>query len=53
VVGYIVRGSVKFQIEGEAAKVLQTGEAFYEPPNKTVLHFANASDTDAVTFVAF
>jgi quercetin dioxygenase-like cupin family protein len=53
VVGYILKGSVKFQIEGEPPKVLHTGDAFFEPPDKRVLHFDNASDTDPVTFVAF
>jgi quercetin dioxygenase-like cupin family protein len=53
VVGYIVNGSVKFQIQGEPLKVLHAGDAFFEPPNKRILHFDNTSDTDRMTFVAF
>jgi quercetin dioxygenase-like cupin family protein len=53
VVGYIAKGSVSFQVEGEALKTLHEGEAFFEPPNKTMLHFDNASDTEPMTFIAF
>jgi len=53
VVGYIVRGSVRFQVEGEPPKLLHAGDAFFEPPHKTMLHFDNASDTDPMTFIAF
>ena len=53
VVGYIARGSVNFQVEGEPPKTLHEGDAFFEPPSKTILHFDNASDTDLMTFIAF
>jgi len=53
VVGYIVSGKVLFQVEGEEKKVLNPGEAFYEPKNKTILHFDNASEEEPVVFVAF
>jgi len=53
VVGYIARGSVNFQVQGEPPKTLHEGDAFFEPPNKTILHFDNASDTDLMTFIAF
>ena len=53
VVDYIARGSVNLQLEGEPPKTLHEGDAFFEPPNKTVLHFDNASDTDLMTFIAF
>src|SRR5215471_18314641 len=53
VVGYIARGSVNFQVEGEPPKTLHEGDAFFEPPDKTILHFENASDTDLMTFIAF
>jgi quercetin dioxygenase-like cupin family protein len=33
VLGYIARGSVNFQVEGEALKTLHEGDAFFEPPN--------------------
>lgn len=53
VVGYIVEGTVHFQVEGEPAKILKAGDAFFEPANKNILHFDNASKTDAMTFIAF
>ena len=31
VVGYVVKGSITFQIEGQAARTLAAGEAFFEP----------------------
>jgi quercetin dioxygenase-like cupin family protein len=53
VVGYIAKGTALFQVEGEAAKTLRAGEAFYEPANTKILHFDNASDTEPMTFIAF
>lgn len=32
VLGYVVDGEFQFAINGEAPRVLQAGEAFYEPP---------------------
>lgn len=53
VVGYVASGSVFFQIEGEESKIIPEGEAFYEPKDKTILHFDNASKDEPLTFVAF
>lgn len=53
VVGYVVSGSVLFQIESEESKVIPEGEAFYEPKNKSILHFDNASENKELTFIAF
>ena len=53
VVGYIVLGKVLFQVEGEERKILNPGEAFYEPKNKTILHFDNASPEEPLVFIAF
>ena len=53
VVGYVVSGSVLFQVEGEEKKVLKKGDAFYEPKNKVVLHFDNASADEPLEFIAF
>jgi len=53
VVGCIASGSVTFQVEGEPVKTLHHGDAFFEPPNKRMLHFDNASDTQPMTFIAF
>jgi quercetin dioxygenase-like cupin family protein len=53
VVGYVVSGNVLFQIEGEERIILKEGDAFYEPRNKTILHFDNALKDKPLTFVAF
>lgn len=53
VVGHVVSGTLLFQIEGEDPRLLKTGEAFYEPKNKPILHFDNASDSDSLVFIAY
>jgi quercetin dioxygenase-like cupin family protein len=53
VVGYIASGNVLFQIEGEESKILKEGDAFYEPANKVILHFDNASPDNPLVFIAF
>jgi quercetin dioxygenase-like cupin family protein len=53
VVGYIKSGKVLFQIEGEEEIILNAGDAFYEPKNKIILHFDNASNDSQLTFIAF
>lgn len=53
VVGYIAAGSVRLQIEGQAEKTLDAGDAFFEPSSVTILHFDNASATLPMTFIAF
>jgi quercetin dioxygenase-like cupin family protein len=53
VVGYIVSGKVLFQVEGEEKKILNPGEAFYEPKNKIILHFDNALADEPLVFIAF
>ncbi len=53
VVGYVATGSVFFQIEGKEHVIIRAGEGFYEPKNKTILHFDNASKDQPLTFIAF
>src|SRR3954452_15494224 len=53
VVGYIVSGTVLFQEEGKEQLLLKVGDAFYEPKNKTILHFDNASTDEPLVFIAF
>jgi quercetin dioxygenase-like cupin family protein len=52
VLGYIIEGTAVYQIEGEPAKTLATGSAFYEPANTVIANFGNASDSEPMTFVA-
>ena len=53
VVGYVVSGTLLFQIEGDNPQLLTAGEAFYEPKNKPILHFDNASDSESLVFIAY
>lgn len=52
VVGYIVSGTVRFQIAGEPETRLHGGDAFHEPANREIAHFDNASDEQPAVFVA-
>ena len=51
VVGYIVEGSVTFQVEGQGVQTLRAGDAFYEPANTKILRFD--ANEDKVKFVAY
>lgn len=53
VVGYVVSGELLFQIEGEEKQILNMGKAFYEPKDKPILHFDNASDSEPLVFLAY
>lgn len=53
VVGYVVKGTIIYQIEGGPAKTLNEGEAFFEPANKVITHFDNASVETPAKFIAF
>lgn len=53
VVGYIVDGTARFQIEGQSVQALPAGSAFYEPADAVIADFSNASDSEPMTFIAF
>lgn len=53
VVGYIVAGNCLLQVEGEPAKILTTGDAFYEPAETPIIHFDNYSDKEPMKFIAY
>lgn len=52
-VGYISAGTAIVEIQGESARTLTAGSAFYEPPDRVVARFGNASNSEAITLVAF
>jgi quercetin dioxygenase-like cupin family protein len=52
VVGYVVGGAIRFQVDGKAEAILEPGDAFFEPADARVLHFDNASNRQPATFVA-
>ena len=51
VVGYIVSGTILFQIKGEPEKTLKAGDPFYEPAETVITHFDNASGTTPAKFI--
>lgn len=53
VVGTVVSGTIRFQVEGGEDGTLQAGDAFFEPANTRIAHFDNQSDRETATFVAF
>jgi quercetin dioxygenase-like cupin family protein len=50
VFGYVSKGSIYYQVEGQKPVVLKTGDAFYEPVGPNILHFDNASKTEEAVF---
>ena len=44
--GYVVSGKVKWAIDGEPAKILEAGQAFFEPMGSVHSTSANASVTE-------
>jgi quercetin dioxygenase-like cupin family protein len=53
VVGCVLAGNVRLQVDGQDAQTLGPGEPFYEPADTRIAAFDNASDTDPAVFVAF
>jgi quercetin dioxygenase-like cupin family protein len=53
VLGYIVAGTAVYQVDGQAEQTLPAGSAFYEAADTVIANFGNASDSEAMTFVAF
>jgi len=51
VVGYIVSGTILFQIKGQPERTLKAGDPFYEPEDAVITHFDNASGTEPAKFV--
>lgn len=52
-IGYIVKGKIFYQVEGERPQLLKEGDAFYEPANRRILHFDNVSATEEAVFMDF
>lgn len=52
VLGYVVEGAVRMQVDGGPETVYRRGEGFYEPPNAVHGVSANASRTDPARFLA-
>jgi quercetin dioxygenase-like cupin family protein len=53
VIGYVLEGSLRTQVEGKAETIYKAGESFYEAPNGVHLVSANASDKKPMKLLAF
>ena len=53
VVGYVVDGTIAFEIAGYPAMTLEPGTVFFEPAGVVITRFDNTSDTAPATFIAF
>lgn len=52
-VGYVAKGEILYQVEGEKPQLLREGDAFYEPAGPRILRFDNASATEEAIFIDF
>jgi quercetin dioxygenase-like cupin family protein len=52
-VGYVAKGQIIYQVEGEKQQILSTGDVFYEPVGPRILRFDNASATEEAIFLDF
>ncbi len=52
-IGYVSQGTIYYQVEGQAAQILKTGDAFFEPTTSRIMHFDNASKTEKAVFTDF
>jgi len=53
VIGYVVEGALRTRVKGEPEAIYKAGEAFYEAPHGVHVVSANASPTEAATFIAY
>lgn len=52
-IGYVAKGMIIYQVEGEKPQILREGDAFYEPTGTRILRFDNASATEEAIFLDF
>src|SRR5580693_8683622 len=53
VIGYVLAGTLRTQVRGEAEAVYTAGESFYEPANGLHAVSANASQTEPAKLLAY
>jgi len=53
VIGYVVEGTLRTQVQGEAEASYKAGESFYEAPNGVHMVSANASDRVPLKLLAY
>lgn len=52
-IGYVSKGTIRYQVEGQPMQILKAGDAFYEPAGPRILHFDNASAREEAVFTDF
>jgi len=52
VFGYVIEGTLRFQVDGQQATVYHAGQMFYEAPGSVHRLSANASTTQPCRFLA-
>ena len=52
-IGYVSKGQILYQVEGQKPQLLNEGDAFYEPAGPRILRFDNASATEEAIFIDF
>jgi quercetin dioxygenase-like cupin family protein len=53
VTGYVERGRIAFERDGQPVRELRPGEVFFEPAGEIIRRFDNLSGSEAAIFVAF
>ena len=53
VIGYVLEGSLRMQVQGQPERVYTAGESFYEAPTDVHLVSANASPDKPARFLAY
>ena len=52
VVGFVAEGAAILEVEGETPQQLPAGSSFYEPAERVILRFDNASSSAPMKFIA-
>lgn len=52
-IGYVVEGTILYQVEGQRLQTLKAGSGFYEPAGPRILRFDNGSATKPAVFIDF
>lgn len=53
VIGYVLEGALRMQVEGQPERIVKPGEAFFESPSDIHLVSANASEDGPARFLAY
>ena len=53
VIGYVLEGSLRMQVQGQPERIYTPGESFYEAPTDVHLVSANASPDKPARFLAY